>query len=309
MFQHILVPLDGSDLAESALPAAAYLARVLGARVTLVHIIERGAPATVHGERHLTGEKEAEVYLENVARSAFTHETRVERHVHTALTHDVAEGIVAHQYELVPDLIVMCTHGRHGLREVIIGSIAQKVIASGRTPVLLIRPDPRSERRRFQCRTVLAPVDAEPKHAAGLETAVGLAAATGAHLCLLSVVATPRRLSGQDAARERFMPSATRAMLHLTADDFRSYLERESSRIRARSVEVTAEVRYGDTGSVIAESAEAHDASVIVLGTHGARGGEAFWSHSVGAEVQGKTKRPLLLVPVRDEALRATREE
>ncbi len=44
MFKHLLVPLDGSHLAETALPAAAYLAQTLGASVTLVHIIERHAP-------------------------------------------------------------------------------------------------------------------------------------------------------------------------------------------------------------------------------------------------------------------------
>ena len=308
MFEHILVPLDGSDLAESALPAASYLARVLGAKVTLVHIIERGAQPKVHGERHLTEEGEAAAYLEAVARTAFGGETAVACHVHTATTRGVAEGIVAHQDELVPDLIVMCTHGRHGLRSVIIGSMAQKVIGSGTTPVLLVRPDPKPERRSFECRTVLAPVDADRKHAAGLDAAVGLAAATGARLLLLSVVPTPRRLSGQEAATGRFMPRATREVLTLTAEEFRSYHDREVARIRAQGVNVTAEVLHGDTGSVIASSAEAHDASVVVLGTHGTRGGNAFWSHSVGAEVQGKTKRPLLLVPVREEKPPATRE-
>ena len=308
MFKHILVPLDGSDLAESALPAAVYLARVLEARVTLVHIIERGAPATVHGERHLTETAEAETYLENVSQRVFPNGTRVTHHVHSAAARDVAEGIVAHQDELVPDLIVMCTHGRRGLRGMIMGSIAQKVIAAGRTPVLLIRPDPKPDSPRFDCHTVLAPVDAGPQHGAGLEVAVDLAAVTGARLCLLSVVPTPRRLSGRDAITGRFMPRTTRAVLNLTAEDFGSYHEREMTRIRARGVVVTAEVLYGDTGSVIVKAAETHDASVIVLGTHGTRGGEAFWTHSVGAEVQAHTKRPLLLVPVRTGSRHVTRE-
>ncbi len=51
--EHILVPLDGSRLAEAALPAAAYVAQAFDAPVTLLHIVERDPPGSVHGEHHL----------------------------------------------------------------------------------------------------------------------------------------------------------------------------------------------------------------------------------------------------------------
>ncbi len=54
MFKHILVPLDGSKLAEAALPAAVSLAETLHAPVTLLHVIEQDAPEEVHRDRHLT---------------------------------------------------------------------------------------------------------------------------------------------------------------------------------------------------------------------------------------------------------------
>ena len=63
----ILVPLDGSRLAEYAMGAAASLAARFHARLLLLHVLERGAPATVHGDRHLTGVEEAEAYLREVA--------------------------------------------------------------------------------------------------------------------------------------------------------------------------------------------------------------------------------------------------
>src|SRR5207302_1377683 len=53
MFNHLLVPLDGSKLAEAILPAAAAWAERLHARLTLLHITEKNAPATIHGEHHL----------------------------------------------------------------------------------------------------------------------------------------------------------------------------------------------------------------------------------------------------------------
>ena len=71
MFKNLLVPLDGSRMAESALAAAAYLAPKLRARVTLMHCIERAAPETVHGERHLREPEEARAYLEEAAARAF----------------------------------------------------------------------------------------------------------------------------------------------------------------------------------------------------------------------------------------------
>ncbi len=70
MFKQLLVPLDGSRLAEAALPAAPYLAHILNASVKLVHIIEKNAPKEIHGDRHLTDNEEARTYLEDVAKHA-----------------------------------------------------------------------------------------------------------------------------------------------------------------------------------------------------------------------------------------------
>ena len=81
MFKHLLVPLDGSTLAEAALPTAAYFAQTLGAGVTLLHVIERNAPDTVHRERHLTEPGEACDYLGEVRARAFPPEAQVEQHV------------------------------------------------------------------------------------------------------------------------------------------------------------------------------------------------------------------------------------
>jgi nucleotide-binding universal stress UspA family protein len=301
MFKHILVPLDGSTLAEAALGPAGCLAEALQADVTLLHIIERDAPETVHGERHLKDPVGAEAYLDEIAGRSFPPETKVEKHVHTAATRDVAAGIVEHEGELAPDLIIMCTHGRHGVRRMVLGSIAQKVIGSGRTPVLLIQPKPSGAGRPFDCRLLLVPVDGDPVHEQGLDIAVGLAEVAESEVRLLSVVTPPFKLSGRLAAMERFMPAATRAALDMTRQNLRTYQTGQLSRIKERGVTVSGEVRTGDTASVIAQTADQCGASMIVLGTHGKRGSEAFWTHSVGAEVQAKTTRPLLLVPVRRE--------
>ena len=298
MFKHILIPLDGSALAEVVLPVAHYLARVLGAHVTLIHILEQGASASIHGERHLTEPKEAEGYLEEIARRTFPADIPVSRHVHTEAMDSVARGIVDHQAELAPDLILMCTHGRSGLRDLLFGRIAQQVVASGHTPVLLMHPHDPGMQEPFVCRTLLAPTDGEPTHERGLHLASELARATGARLLFLSVVPTWEKLAGRQAASGRFMPGTTRAVLQIAEEQLASYLRGQAARGEALGVAVSASVRRGDPASVIVETAVSTDADIIVLGTHGKAGAEAFWAHSVTAKVLGKTARPLLLVPV-----------
>jgi nucleotide-binding universal stress UspA family protein len=301
MFKHLLIPLDGSELAQAALPVARYLAGALRAKVTLVHVIEEDAPNTVHGERHLRSPEEAEAYLKGISGLAGQPGSEVVCHVHAAATGDVAQSIVEHQGELAPDLIVMCTHGRSGLRRIIIGSISQQVVASGNIPVLLIRPERRSRNASFALKTILAPLDGEPAHEEGLDVALELARATGARLQLLSVVPTLATLAGRDATMGKFMPGTTKAILELAETDLKTYLLQQVTKLQQAGVPATAELRYGDIAPAIAQAADSLDASLIVLATHGKAGTEAFWTNSVAARVQAQSRRPLLLVPVRQK--------
>ncbi len=299
MFKNILVPLDGSELAEAALPAARFLAGALAARVTLVHVIEQDAPSTIHGERHLRTPEEAEAYLRAASELAVPPGSSVACHVHAAATSDVVQSLVEHGEEFAPDLIVLCTHGRGGLRRMFIGSIAQQVAGTGRVPVLLIRPNGSSRDSAFDIKTILAPLDGESSHQQGLDVGLGLAKPVGAKLHLLSVVPTLNSLSGHDATMGRFMPGTTQAILQLEEKELKAYLAQQASRIQQAGVPVTAELRCGDVSPTIVEAAERIDAGIIVLATHGKAGNAAFWTNSVAARVQANTKRPLLLVPVK----------
>jgi nucleotide-binding universal stress UspA family protein len=297
MYKHILVPLDGSELAEAALPAAGYLARVLQAAVTLVHIVESDAPSTVHGERHLRSREEAEAYLREVSqRWVFTGQ-RIEWHVHTEAAADVALTMAAHEDELGPDLIVMCTHGRGGVRRILMGSMAQRIVAAGKIPVLLVRPDGPRAGDAFAIRSVLVPLDGEPAHEGGYRVGLELARLTGAVVQLLSVVPTMGTLAGRDATMGRFMPGTTQAILEYAEQNLKYYLQQQAARARVAGVESTMELRHGEPAPSITEAAEALDSTIIVLATHGRAGTEAFWNHSVCAAVHAQTKRPLLLVP------------
>jgi nucleotide-binding universal stress UspA family protein len=302
MFKHLLVPLDGSRLAEASLPVAALLARKLDAQVTLVHVVERDAPQEIHGDRHLSDPDEAAAYLDEAATRAFPAGVVVERHIHTNEVQDVALSIVEHVDELAPDLIVMCTHGRGGLRGWLWGSIAQQVIALGDTPVLLVHPDGAEAAPKFACSCLLVPLDGDPDHAQGLAVAASLARVCEARLHLLMVIPTLSTLQGQDSAAGRLLPGAMAAMLDMSEESGGEYLRQQVAQLQAQGLSVRAEVCRGDPAAGIVRTAQETKADLVVLGTHGKTGLDAFWSGSVAYEVASRSHLPLLLVPVRESA-------
>ena len=306
MFKHLLVPLDGSRLAESALPPAAYLAQTLGARVTLIHVIERAAPKEIHHQRHLSQPEEALQYLDEIAARAFPASVVVETHVHTSEVKDVARSIVEHTGELQPDLIVMCSHGSSGLRDRLYGSIAQQIIAAvrntpwGNVPVFLARPGEQAPDLPFTLDKMLVPLDGNPEHEQGISVAAGLAQACKAALHLAMVVPTLGELRGEQAASGRLLPGATAEMLDLAETGGQAYLQNLLPGLQARGLVVSGEVGRGDPASTVAAIAESTGASLIVLGTHGKAGTDAFWSGSTTPKIASKTSIPLLLVPVHE---------
>ncbi len=297
MFTHLLVPLDGSKMAEGSLAVASMLCQKLNAVATLIHIIEEDAPQEIHGDRHLTDEEEACRYLNDIAEKYFLPDTAT-CHVHAEKVQDVAQSISEHSGELAPDLIVMCTHGKSGLRDFMIGSIAQQIIGMGKTPILLVNPQ-EGEPEPAQFRKILVALDGDPAHDASLPVAAELAQKLGAELHLLTVVHTLGTLPGERAATGWMLPGATRAMLDMDVDTAHEHLDKLASQWRKTGLSVTTEVLRGDPAQQIVASATEIQADLIALATHGKSGMSAFWSSSVGPRVVGASKSPLLLIPVK----------
>lgn len=297
MFKHILVPLDGSKLAESVLPAAASLSKNLNSPVTLLHVIEQDAPDEVHRDRHLTNAAEAEAYLSKIAKRAFPPRTKVDWHVHTAAVADVAHSIVDHSVdEFQPDLIILCAHGNSGMHDLFFGNIAQQVAAASDTPVLLIKPaKPASS---FNIKHILVPLDNESIHDKALPAAIDLAQSYGAQLDLICVIPTLSTLSGEQAASGNLMPTTTTAYLDIAEEIAQEHFQEHLDEFNKASLLATAEIARGDPALVIAKTAERTGANIIIFGTHGHVGLDAFWNRSVTADVARKTQIPILLVPL-----------
>ena len=300
MFKHLLVPLDGSRMAEAALPIAGILAARGKGTLTLVHVIERNAPSEVHSERHLVTAAEAEAYLREVGRLSLLAGLTVATHVHEAMVKDVARSITEHTAEFSPDLVVMTTHGRGSARRMVFGTIAQQVIALGETPVLLVRPTERQPIvAHADWRRILAPLDGDAMHEKGLPVAVELAKAFSCPLHLLAVTPTLGELSGSDAAAGMLLPGATRLKLEMDDDNARAYVEERATVLRAAGVDTVSETSRGDPAAAIVRAARRLSADLVVMGTHGRAGTVAFWEGSVAARVIAKATVPLLLVPLK----------
>ncbi|MRR58145.1 MAG: universal stress protein [Deltaproteobacteria bacterium] len=298
MFKHLLVPLDGSRLAEAALPAAVSLARSFDARVTLFHVIERDAPKAVHGERHLDDPEEADAYLREVASRTFPAGARVEFHVHDAPESSVSRSIARHAEEFGIELIVMCTHGRGGLKAFMYGRIAQQAAALSTIPVLFVQPGEPGETRDFQCRRLLVPLDGNPGHEQGLAAARQFAGVYRAELGLVMVVHKVDTLPAEDAAAARMLPLVTVALLDIAQQDAQKYLCGHVKCLREEGLSASAQVLRGDPVSSIAEAAETMGADLVVMGTHAKTGLNAFWSRSATPQLSRRLHVPILLVPV-----------
>lgn len=298
MFEHILVPLDGSGLSEAALPPAVALSQSLGSQVTLLHIIEKNAPQVIHGQKHLTAEDDAREYLRGIVKKYFDPKIEISIHVHTDEVSQVARSIVEHSEEFKPDLIILCAHGAGGLRNFVVGSIPQQVIAAGSVPVLLLQPERDQDYQNIQFNRFLVALDGVPEHEYSLVVAGELAQQTGAKLHLIRIVPTLSTLSGEDAASGTLLPATTNAMLEIAEEEACEYLEEKLQRLSDQGVEATAEVERGDPAMEVVKSADDQKADLIFLGTHGKKGMGALWAGSVAPQIVSRSRLPILLVPV-----------
>ena len=297
MFKRIFVPLDGSFMAEAALPAARYFARCFGAQVSLVHLMEKGRPQTVHEQPHLHDEAEAGAYLRRTAAS-FPESTRVDCHVHTDEVRHVARSIVDHSMtEFHSDLVIMCIHGEDRARRFVSGSIAEQVIARGEVPVLAVHAD-KNPRHTFECGKILIPIGGQGDHGDIFDSAATFARCCGAVIRLVSVVPTFDSIPGKWLQVGRLLPGATAEMLDIEAEETARYLDARAEALRSTGIVTEVKVLRGDPGHRIAIDAEESAAAMIFMATHGNTGLSALWEGSVAPKVFNESRKPILLFPV-----------
>ena len=116
-------------------------------------------------------------------------------------------------------------------------------------------------------------------------------------LALAMVVPTLATLRGEHAAAGQLLPTATHEMLELAEREGAEYLQRRLRELEAAGVNASATVARGEPASVIASIAQDLQADLVVLGTHGSGGVEAFWTGSVGQRLIDRLAASFLLAP------------
>lgn len=142
IYKRVLIPFDGSPLAEGILPFILQIAGPLDLEVILVRVMQPIMPLAIEGTRHFTVDdvtarlKEAREYLASVAADLRGRGVRVT----TDARHgDPVTELVAAARETGADLIAMTTHGRSGLGRLLFGSVAEAVLRQAEIPVLMMR--------------------------------------------------------------------------------------------------------------------------------------------------------------------------
>ncbi len=293
MFRTLLVPLDGSELAERALPYATKLASAGRGKLILVRVALAPPPATLDGASWVQEQSEAvaeaEQYLAEVATKL---RTRVP--VETSVPYGRAAHLILDSItETGADAVVMATHGRTGVRHLLVGSVAEAVIAVSPVPVFVTyaRPgeappapfDPMHAR-------VLVPLDGSPFAEAALPTAAELVG-SGGELALVTVVEPPQHVERDQNGFVRAYLDQQEEALTREARDYLHHVLTQYPTLRA-----SVDVRLGAPAAGIIMAAVDHVSDLVVMASHGRTGLRRAVFGSVTGAVLRDGSTPVLVV-------------
>lgn len=291
MINTILVPLDGSPLAERALPHAEALATATGARIALIRAAHQQTFLGVDtpAER-MTAMAEAEAYLTEIADRLIARGFIVDTGV---VYGGASEAILAEAERREADLIAMATHGRGGFGRLRYGSVAEAVLRRTETPLLLIRAwGGERQTTPFGVRPrLLVPLDGTAFAEEALCVATRLALALGGELILLHAVSPFDQVFMPEAILANF-PEEEAAR----GTEAREYLEQLVARGATGGCQSTIDVRLDVPTLAIEEAARDHAADLVIMATHGRTALGRLALGSVADAVLQYSRVPLLLV-------------
>jgi nucleotide-binding universal stress UspA family protein len=264
----ILAATDFSETAAAALEWALELARQQGARVELIHAVT--LPPSIPGYTPYAGTD----FLEDVFKAA---ETRLADAAAAVRGQGVAlstflqpgtpsQAILDRAEAISPLAIVLGTRGLTGLRHLLLGSTAQRVVHDARVPVLAVHPGDLGRHRAI--RTILVPTDFSPAAERAIATAHRLLAPLerDARLILLNAFNLPIEYTAYGP-----IPVSVR-YLEDSGLEAERRLQEAAEALRREGLTVETVAREGDPSRVIAEEAEKRGADLIALGTRGLSG-------------------------------------
>lgn len=290
--QKILVPLDGSDLAEQALLPASQIAQTLSATLIFVQIpvpkpTGKGSAIAVWPEQSLAeAREETAVYLQSLAEkyNAVNCTTQT-------LVGDAASAILDFATEQQVDLIVMSTHGRSGMERWLLGSVTERVLRQSPCPVFAIRSnDP--------IHKIAITLDGSRFAEEALQPGLMLAHCLSSEIVLLRVSEVPDYVNPLEVAElERVKPELAEAALTGFHERTINYLETLQNRLAEDGIVVQTAVAHGNNvHQSILTLVEEQEVDLIVMATHGHTGLSRWVYGSVTEKVLHATAKHMLVV-------------
>lgn len=298
MYNRILIPLDGSELAEVALPYARGLAeKFKGELVVLTVCPQTDAVYAAFGDDAEERRAGAEQYLKQVAANLQAEDIEVTPEVKLGRS---APTIVDTSEAVAADLMVIATHGRSGIARWVLGSTADKVLHAAQKPVMLIRTkDEQPDVRTANIfRRILVPLDGSAEAESVLPHVEALAQEFESEIILFRSVPQTAYVVPVGTEGAYAMTESPAELIKAQMKDSTDYLEDIKRRFSAKGIPVTTGVESGEPAEQIITLAQTNDAGLVAMCTHG-RSGISRWAYgSVATKVLNGGNTPLLLVRV-----------
>jgi nucleotide-binding universal stress UspA family protein len=297
-YSKLLVPLDGSKVAEQVLPYARLLSRTLEVPAQLLTVIdlEELAPLTSRAEGRfldkLMAEKmrESRTYLETIARSFSGAGARC------SVERGKPEDVVIDRAGAERDtLIAMATHGRSGVQRWLLGSVAEKVLRGAANHLLLVRA---TEEARIDgeatLKTIVVPLDGSSLAEKALPYVAQLAKGLSLEVILMRAYALPPSAVSRD-----FGPHLQEFMKELETEA-RNYLAEKAEDLKGKGLaRISAVVDFGYGAEEIIALGRKTPDNLIAMCTHGRSGIKRWVLGSVTEKVARHSGDPVLVVPAR----------
>jgi len=293
----MLVPLDGSKLAENVLPYARAFAEAFDLQVELLSVIDSMDFARTMNAGHVrdfdplieAATDEGKRYLEGVAPS-------FGGKVSTTVERGLADKIIIEKAGGGKDtLIAMATRGRSGIHRWLMGSVAEKVLRGATNPLLLVRGDEEGKSDgKAAPKKVVVPLDGSPMAETVLPHAVDLAKKLGLAIELARVYDLPlTTYAGADAP---YLPNQSK-LRNLVREEAAAYLEVKVNQLHADGIDkVSSVLLVGSGADEIIDLAHSTPDNLIAMCTHGRSGVRRWALGSVTEKVVRHSGDPVLVV-------------
>ena len=285
MWKKILVPLDGSDLAELALPYAQELATAFKSEIILLHVSE----PSENLYRHMH-----ELYVEEVSDRM---KERIRRVTPVVVSGKPADEIINYADRNKAGLIIMTSHGRSGIMSWATGSIASKLLQAADMPLLLVRAakPKRKVAREVLLSRILLPLDGSEAGEAAVAYVGEIMSRLESEVTLFGVISSGQHIRSVGGLDYINYPEEQMEMFKKEAQEYLDGVYRRLKR-RKGSVKVTIEVGAFDIGQEILKFAEDKRVNLIAISSHGHSGIERWVFGSIANKVVLNSKAPVLLV-------------